>query len=263
MFTLINGASVYTPDYIGKKDILIAFDRIAAVEENLSGKLRLDAEIIDADGMLALPGFIDQHVHITGGGGEGGFSTRTREIDAADLLENGITTVIGVLGTDGVTRSLEGLYAKARALENEGITTFIYTGSYQVPVVTLTGSIQRDIVLIDKVVGAGEIAVADHRSFQPTMEELTRIAAEARVGGMLSGKAGVVHLHMGDAVQGLDIVFKIIENTPIPITQFVPTHVNRNKRLFDQAVRFAGMGGVIDLTAGVEPDELAYPLRGF
>ncbi|MCX7922642.1 MAG: beta-aspartyl-peptidase [Clostridia bacterium] len=253
MFTLIRGASVYTPDYIGQKDVLIAFDRIAGIGDFDDRQFPVELEVINAQGKLLMPGFIDQHVHIAGGGGEGGFSTRTHEIHVCDLVENGITTVIGVLGTDGVTRSLEELYAKAKALEEEGVTAYIYSGSYQIPVKTFTGSIQRDIVLIDKVLGVGEIALSDHRSFQPTVDELARIASEARNGGLISGKPGVVHLHLGNDSKGLELVFKLAEGTPIPIRQFVPSHVNRKGSLFNQAIRFAHMGGFIDLTAGMEP----------
>lgn len=255
MLTLIKNAQIYTPEPIGKKDLLIAADKIAAIADTIEPDFPIDVEVIDAEGDLLVPGFIDAHVHITGGGGEGGFATRTKEIDVLDLACNGITTVVGVLGTDGVTRSMEGLYAKAKALELEGISTYIYSGSYQVPVVTLTGSLQRDMILIDKVIGAGEIAIADHRSFHPTVDELARIASEVRVGGMLSGKAGVVHLHMGDAEEGFELIYELLKKTAIPITHFYPTHVNRNEKLLREAVNFCKMGGSVDLTAGFEPEE--------
>jgi len=258
MFTLIKGAEVYRPDYSGVMDILISFDRIAWLgkdSRHLEDALGPGLSVVDAEGKLAVPGFIDQHVHISGGGGEGGFSTRTPEIKAEELLKNGITTAVGVLGTDGVTRNLEGLYAKAASLDEAGVTTYIYTGSYQVPVITFTGSIQRDLVLIDRVIGVGEIAISDHRSFNLSVEELMRIAAGARNGGMLSGKAGVVHLHVGDGSSGLDILFEAVRKSCVPPSQFVPTHVNRKKDLLESACEFAAIGGNIDLTAGIEPDE--------
>lgn len=254
MFTLIKGAEIYSPEYLGKKDVLIAFDKIAAIGEELELPAAYRAKIVDAEGKLLLPGLIDLHVHITGGGGEGGFSTRTREIDIENIVEGGITTVVGVLGTDGVTRSLEGLYAKAKSLEEQGITTYIYSGSYEVPVKTLTGSIQQDMLLIDKVIGVGEISISDHRSFHPTTAELARIAAEARVGGMLAGKTGIVHFHMGDGKEGLEPLIKVIDNATIPIKHFIPTHINRSARLMEQAVGFTARGGFIDLTAGIKPD---------
>jgi len=260
MLTLIKGASIYAPEYIGEKDVLLAFDRIAYVGGpiDVSGVFFADrVEVIDAGGKLLVPGFIDQHVHIAGGGGEGGFSSRTREVDAADLLESGITTAIGVLGVDGITRRPESLYAKAKELENKGISTYIYTGSYQVPVMTITGSIERDLALIDKVVGVGEVALSDHRSFYPTVDELARIAAQARNGGMISGKAGVVHLHIGDNQEGLEPVFQVVRRTGIPARQFIPTHVNSNSIVLKHGLEFLNMGGFIDLTAGFEDEESA------
>lgn len=258
MFTLIKGASVFTPKPAGKRDVLIVSDRIAWMgsdSSTIESAFRPEIEVVEAKGKFLVPGFIDMHVHIAGGGGEGGFSTRTPEVDPSHLLSNGITTAVGVLGTDGVTRSLEGLYAKAKELEDKGLSTYIYTGSYQIPVLTFTGSIQRDITLVDIVIGVGEIAIADHRSFHPTVEELSRIAAEARNGGMLSGKAGIVHLHLGNNREGLELVFEVIRKTGIPAGQFVPTHVNRSKGLLEQSIELVNMGGVIDLTAGIEPDE--------
>jgi beta-aspartyl-dipeptidase (metallo-type) len=165
-----------------------------------------------------------------------------------------VTTVIGCLGTDGVTRHMASLLAKARALDAEGVTTYIFSGSYEVPPKTITGSVRSDLVLIDKVIGAGEIAISDHRSSQPTFEEISRLAAECRVGGMLGGKAGVLHLHLGDGPRRLELLFRLIRETEIPATQVIPTHVNRNRELLEDAVRWAQEGGSFDLTVGADPE---------
>ena len=247
---------MYTPAFIGKKDILIVYDRIGLIDDAIDTEIFPELEVVNAEGKLVLPGFVDQHVHITGGGGEGGFATRISPLHISDLVQCGVTTVVGILGTDGITRSLEDLYAKAKGLEEEGISTYIYSGSYQFPIKTLTGSIERDMVLIDKVIGVGEIAISDHRSFEITENELSRIGAAVRNGGMISGKSGVVHLHIGDGQKGLEVVFNVVKNTQIPIRHFVPTHVNRNRRVLEQALEFARMGGFIDITAGFEKDEL-------
>jgi len=254
MFTLIKKARVYNPEPLGVKDVLVSFGKIAAIEDDINIVGLKEVEIVNAEGLLMLPGFIDQHVHIVGGGGEGGFETRTSEITFEELYENGITTVVGILGTDGVTRTVGNLYAKACELEEKGLTAYIYTGSYQVPPISLTGDIQKDIVYIDKVVGVGEIAISDHRSYNPTVEELARLGAMARVAGMLGGKAGVVHLHVGDGEEGLNRIFKVLDSTSIPPTQFVPSHVNRSKKLFEEAITFLDRGGYIDLTAGFEQE---------
>ena len=142
---------------------------------------------IDASGKTVLPGFVDGHVHILGGGGEGGPATRAPEISITDIITSGVTTIIGLLGTDGTTRHMESLLAKARGLEIEGITTYILSGSYEIPVVTITKNVRTVLIVIDKVIGAGEIAISDHRSSQPTFQEFSQVAAECRVGGMLGG----------------------------------------------------------------------------
>lgn len=250
MVKIIRNAKVYQPEYAGVKDILILGDKIAAVGENLKADFggALKAEEINGEGMAAVPGFIDSHEHILGGGGEGGFHTRTPEAGLKDLTMNGITTVVGCIGTDGVGRDMTALLAKAHGLENEGVTTYTYTGAYQVPVPTLTGSLMKDIMMLDKVIGVGEVAISDHRSSQPSFEEFARIAADARVAGMLSGKAGIVNVHLGDSPRKLDLILKVVRDTEIPASQFLPTHVNRNAALFDECLEFAKDGGTIDFT---------------
>ncbi len=256
MVTIIRNAKVYQPEYAGVKDILILGDRIAAVGEHLRADFggSLEVQEINGEDMAAVPGFIDSHEHILGGGGEGGFHTRTPEASLGDLVRNGITTVVGCIGTDGVGRDMAALLAKAHALENEGITTYAYTGSYQVPVHTLTDSLMKDIMMLDKVIGVGEVAVSDHRSSQPTFEEFARIASDARVAGMLSGKAGIVNVHLGDSERRLDLIRRVIHETEIPASQFLPTHVNRNEALFEECLDFAAEGGTIDFTGNEDID---------
>jgi beta-aspartyl-dipeptidase (metallo-type) len=253
---LIANADIYAPGHLGRADILVAGGRI----ERVGRGIRIDAaygERVEAADLLVMPGFIDAHVHITGGGGEGGYATRTPELQLSDAIRGGVTTVVGCLGTDGITRSPAALLAKARALDEEGITALVWTGHYAVPVQTLTGSIERDLLLIDKVIGAGEIAVSDHRSTQPTFDEFARVAAEARRGGILSGKAGIVNVHLGDGRRGLSLLRRIVEETEIPITQFLPTHVNRNPDLFEEGIAWAKAGGCVDFTTSTVPAFLA------
>jgi len=251
----IRGGTLFAPEALGPKDLLVAGGRIEAVTE--PGAIQpggFPVEVLDAQGLTVLPGFIDPHVHILGGGGEGGPATRAPEIRVEDIVRSGVTTLIGCLGTDGVTRHPASLLAKARALDIEGVSTYVFVGSYEVPVRTVTGSVRSDLVLIDKVIGAGEIAISDHRSSQPSFEEIARLAAECRVGGLLGKKAGVLHFHLGDGARRLDYLWRLLRETEIPPSQVIPTHVNRNRALLEDALAYAAAGGFIDLTAGVDPE---------
>ena len=248
MIRILKNGHVFAPHDMGVKDVLFVGKTVVRIADKIDPCPAYgETEVYDVQGCYVVPGFIDQHVHLIGGGGEGGFATRTPEIMLTDLTTAGITTVIGTLGTDNVTRHMEALLAKARGLEEEGISSWIYSGAYSIPNPTITGSLHSDIVLIDKVIG-GKIAIVDHRSSQPTLQELARLAAEARVGGMLSGKAGVLHLHVGDGKRKLDWLFDIAAQTEIPITQFTPTHLNKNKELLMEGIKFAKAGGMLDIT---------------
>ncbi|MFD0826263.1 beta-aspartyl-peptidase [Neobacillus sp. M.A.Huq-85] len=257
MLTLIKNGEVYAPNYLGRKDILIADDKIAFIDNRIAIPDNFaPIKIINAANLLVVPGFIDSHVHIIGGGGEGGFKTRTPELMLTDITTAGITTLVGLLGTDGTTRKMESLLAKARALEEEGVTCFIHTGSYHVPVKTLTDTIEDDIILIDKIIGVGEIAISDHRSSEPTFEELAKVAAAARNGGILSGKAGIIEIHVGDGEGKLSLLHEIADQTNIPIRHLHPTHINRNEELFKAGIDYAKRGGYVDFTTSTIPQFL-------
>ncbi|MGL5099289.1 MAG: beta-aspartyl-peptidase [Fusobacteriaceae bacterium] len=248
---LIKNAEVYSPEYLGKKDILVINDKIVEIKEKIENiENILEVKIIDATGKKIVPGFIDPHVHITGGGGEGSFKTRVPEIMLSKLTKAGITTVVGLLGTDGTTRSMENVVAKAKALTEEGITAYAYSGSYEIPTVTLTGSIRKDILYVSEIIG-GKTAISDHRDSSPTKDEICRLASDIRVANMLSGKSGGLVLHVGSGKKRLKDIIEIIEETNIPIKIFRPTHVNREKQLVIDALELTKMGGIIDLTCGL------------
>lgn len=253
---LILNVELYAPEYKGMQDILIINGRIVIIDNNLKEQIKLPGlHILDAAGKKAVPGYVDQHVHIIGGGGESGPYSRTPEVMLSDITSAGVTTVIGVLGTDGTSRHTESLLAKARGLEAEGISAYILTGSYEVPLHTVTGDARRDIILIDKVLGIGEVALSDHRSSEPTKEELQKILTQARLGGMLSGKSGVVQFHMGVGKKGLNLLFDILEESEIPAGHMIPTHINRAVPLFEQAKLLAKRGGYIDITSGIRKED--------
>lgn len=209
---------------------------------------RLITQTIDGSGKHLIPGLLDGHVHPIGGGGEGGFSTRTSPLSATDFLEAGVTTVVGLLGTDGWTRTGIDLLAHVRGYTSQGIRSFLLSGSYAVPPVSITKSIAEDILLINEVIGIGEIAINDHRSTQPTVHEVARLASQARIAGLLKGVRGTMNVHIGDGKHALDLLEEVVETTDLPITQFLPTHINRSERIFDAGLRWAKQGGRIDFT---------------
>lgn len=250
---LIKNARVYAPAPLGRMDILVAGGRIAAMEEALDPRLP-GVEVLDAAGKTAVPGFIDQHVHITGGGGEGGLHTRVPELQLSAALRAGVTTLVGVLGTDSITRSVEGLVAKAKALTNEGITAYCLTSAYQYPPLTLTGSVMKDIVFVSEILGC-KLAIADHRGSHPTREEIVRLVSDIRMAALVSGKPGVLHMHTGVDPAGIEPIMDIVRTTDIPICHFRPTHMGRR---LDQAAAFTSMGGYADITVG-ERTAAAFP----
>ncbi len=260
MLKLLTNAQVFAPEDLGHRHVLIGGGRIIAVSEDKDRLAAPCASEIDLEGRRLLPGFIDGHAHVTGGGGEAGFRTRVPPVPPGQFTRAGITSVVGVLGTDDTTRDTRSLLAQTRALREEGLGAWCHTGGYHVPPVTLTGSVRDDIVYLDPVIGVGELALSDHRSSQPTRDELLRIASDAHVAGMISGKAGIVHLHLGDGERGLDLVRQALQLSELPARVFNPTHVNRRKALFEEAIQLARGGSTVDITAfPVAEDEDAWP----
>ncbi|MHC4940131.1 MAG: beta-aspartyl-peptidase [Planctomycetota bacterium] len=247
---LLSNAEIFAPESQGLGHLLVSGERIAWIGSELP-KLpdSFDVETFDLEGKRVIPGLVDCHAHLTGGGGEAGHETRVPPLALSRYTTAGITSVVGLLGTDDVTRSLESLVATARGLEAEGLSAWCYTGSYRVPVKTITGSIRGDITLIDRMVAVGEVAISDHRSSQPTLDEILRIASEAHVAGLITGKAGILHLHVGDGERGLELVDSALRTAEIPARVYHPTHVNRRRPLFEEALLLARRGCVIDVTA--------------
>ena len=248
--TLLRNADVYAPAPLGHHHVLVAGERIVWMGADLATlPAELGAEEIDLRGARLIPGLIDGHVHLTGGGGEAGPQTRVPPVQLSHFTRGGVTTAIGVLGTDDVTRSPVGLVARARGLVEEGLSAWCHVGGYHLPPATITGSVRGDIVNVDRIIGVGEVALSDHRSSQPTYDELVKLAAEAHVAGLMTRKAGVVHLHLGDGPRGLALIREALDRSELPARVFNPTHVNRRRALFDEAVAVARRGCTIDVTA--------------
>jgi beta-aspartyl-dipeptidase (metallo-type) len=250
MLTLIQHGHVYAPDDRGLQSILLVGDtigHIGPVDQRALAALPLVCEVIDASDCVVVPGFIDPHEHLIGAGGEDGYATRMPEVSLRQIVCAGITTVVGCLGTDMTTRHLTSLLAKAKQLEAGGITAFMYTGGYAIPPRTLAQTITDDLVMIPNVIGLGELAISDTRCSEPTLNELARMVSQAITGGMIGGKAGVTHFHVGPGKKRLSLLRQMIEEHETPPQFLYPTHINRSTELMDEAIAFARLGAFVDI----------------
>ncbi len=247
--TVLDNADVYAPEHLGLRHVVIGGGRILQLATERPNFENVDVTRIDVGGRRLIPGLVDCHVHAIGGGGESGPASRVPPLLLSALTTAGITSCVGVLGTDCTTRTMRDLVARIHGLRAEGLSAWCFTGGYAVPVGTLTGSVRDDITFVDAIIGVGELAISDHRSSQPTFDELVRIAADCHVSGLMTGKAGVLHLHLGDGPRGLAMVRRALEETELPARTFHPTHVNRLKALFEEAIDLAKRGCTVDVTA--------------
>jgi beta-aspartyl-dipeptidase (metallo-type) len=254
MVTLIRKVHVFAPQDLGTRDVAILGERIVAMGDDLSKWANIgDARIIEGKERYLIPGFVDAHVHILGGGGAAGFGSRGPEMTFSEAVLAGTTTVLGCVGADQVGRDLWGLLAKTKSLEFRGMTAKMLTGGFDWRT-TLTGSIIKDIFAIDNVIGA-KVAISDRRSFHPTQDELNRIVADTMHGSLLSGKAGVLQVHVGDLESGITPLIRAVKETGVPIKHVWPTHFNRNELLMEQALDWTRIGGTVDLTPSIAPPD--------
>jgi len=249
MLLLIENGELYDPMPRGKQSLLIANDRIekiGRVDRRALDALGVEHEVIDATGWAVVPGLIDPHEHLLGGSGEGSLALQTPELFLREIVRAGITTVVGTLGVDTTMKTIAGLLARVKALEEEGISAWLWTGGYNVPPTTVMGSIREDMLFVDEVVGAGEIAISDERGLNQSGQELAKLVRDTHVGGLLSGKAGLTHLHVGEEETRLDPLREIIEDFQIKPEWLYPTHVQRNERLLREAIDLANAGAHVD-----------------
>ncbi|HET7232255.1 MAG TPA: amidohydrolase family protein [Longimicrobium sp.] len=250
MLTLIENGEVYAPEPLGRRSVLLTDGKIAKVGEvdrKAVEAVGVECEVIDAGGCLVVPGLIDPHVHLLGGSGEEGFSTQTPEFFISELVRFGITTVVGVLGVDTTMKTMAGLLAKAKALKEDGLNAYIWSGGYSLPPTSVMQTVRDDILFLDEVIGAGEVAISDERGQDPTPGELARVATDCHVGGMLSRKAGLLHLHVGEGNTRLKPLRDALDGFNVKPEWFYPTHVERTTRLMDEAVELARKGMPVDV----------------
>ncbi|HEV7594576.1 MAG TPA: hypothetical protein VGO33_06235 [Gemmatimonadaceae bacterium] len=256
MIKLIENGDVYAPRPLGRQSLLLLDGRIArigVIDRRQVEALGVECETVDASGCIVCPGLIDPHQHILGGSGERGFRSMTPEIFAEELASAGITTVVGCLGADVTMKNMGGLVGKAKALREEGIDTYLWSGGYRVPPATLLQGIREDLLFVQEIIGAGEIAISDERSMDPDPLEVAKIAHDAYAGGLLAGKCGLTHFHVGDHEHRLALLRNLVDNFAVEADWLYATHVERSEALMVEAIEFSRRGGHIDIDV-VEED---------
>lgn len=256
MLTLIENGDVYGPEPLGRTSVLLTdgkIGKIGAVDRKALEALGVECEIIDASNCIVAPGLIDPHQHLLGGSGEEGFATQTPEFFVSEIVPFGITSVVGVLGVDTTMKTMPGLLAKVKALKEEGLNAYLWTGGYDVPPTSIMTSAREDIMFLDEVIGVGEVAISDVRGMDPDPRELARVATDAYVGGMLSKKAGLTHLHVGEGDGRLAPLRDVLDGFNVEPEWFYATHIERTEKLMEEAVELAARGVAVDIDT-VEED---------
>ncbi|HEV7923482.1 MAG TPA: amidohydrolase family protein [Thermoanaerobaculia bacterium] len=243
---LVENAEVFAPAPLGRRSLLLAGGSIEAVgvDGGVLARCGIELETLDAAGCLAMPGLIDPHAHLIGGSGEQGFASQTPELSASELLRGGITTVVGTLGADTSTRTMRALLGKVKSLRDEGLAAYAWSGGYDAR--PLLDSLGDDITLIEEIIGAGEVAIADARGPQLDAARLARLAAQCFVAGTLTGKAGLLHLHVGPGERRLAVVRELLERFDVAPSTLYLTHVERDEPLMSEAIELARRGMPID-----------------
>lgn len=250
MLTLIENGEVYAPEPRGRQSVLLAneqIEKIGKVSRRSLDELGCEYEVIDAEDCYVTPGIIDPHQHLLGGSGEGSLAKQSPMLFLTEIVRAGVTTVVGTLGVDTTMKTMPGLLARVKALKEEGISTRMWTGGYNIPPLTITDSVRNDMLFIDECVGAGELAVSDERSLQTSTDELARHVLDTHIGGLLSGKAGVTHFHVGDSPRRLTPLRDLLDNYEIKAEWLYPTHIERSPELVAEAIGLAREGAYVDI----------------
>jgi beta-aspartyl-dipeptidase (metallo-type) len=256
MFVLIENGAVFDPEPLGVQSVLIANEKIeivGRVDRRALDALGVDYEYVDATGCVVTPGLIDPHAHLLGGSGEGSLALQTPMMFVHEIAAAAVTTVVGVLGVDTTMKTIAGLLARVKALSELGLTTRMWSGGYNVPPTTVMDSIRSDMLFVDEVIGAGEIAISDERSLNQSGQELAKLVRDTHIGGLLTGKAGRSHFHTGEEKTRLQPLRDIVEDYGVQCDWLYPTHIQRTPELLREAIDLANEGAYLDMDV-VEQD---------
>ena len=186
---VVRCSQVLAPEALGARDLVLAGERIVAVAEPGVEIAGIEIQVLDLRALTVAPGFIDNHVHVLGGGGGLGFASRASELQTSQLARAGITTAIGMLGFDATSKDMRPLVAKTKAFREDGISAYALTGAtLEHPVPTLTGRIRDDIAFVEEIIGVGEISVSELGYAYDSNGPGAQYIAEAATAGLLAGR---------------------------------------------------------------------------
>lgn len=250
--TVLHDAHVFGPEDLGVNDVLIAGERVVALAPGLDvGGLPVTS--IDAGGRRVVPGLVDGHLHIVGGGGNEGYASRIPELWVGELALAGITTVAAPPGLDMVGKNLEGILAKAYALQSEGVTAYVYAGGFQRPFRTLTGSLLHDVFTVEKIVGV-KVALGEPKASRFADHELVEIATQLHWLAGATGKACLLHAHLGQSADPAEQLLHAMHESGAPASRFQATHCNYTTDALEAGRLVAAAGGFADFNPILTPE---------
>lgn len=262
MLTLIKNGAIYLGKSFEKLDLVFGGQtilQIGKLDEKMAVQAGLEIDVIDCKDCYVCPGLIDSQVCLVGGSGEDGFLSQPPRILIEECVRGGITTTVGSIGVDTSTKTMGNLIACVKAFREAGLTSLAYTGGYDTPIKPLTESVRTDIIYIEEIIGAGEVAIADRRVPEPYKHYLARTIVDAYVGGILTGKAGVTRIHVGEGRRRLQTIRDIEGHNEIQFERLYFTHIERSKELIKEGIEFAKRGSFLDFDLHERDLEIWYP----
>lgn len=260
--TLLTGGTVFAPDELGTADILSVSGGIASI--SAPGALAPDAvsdilgdvSIIDCTGSLVMPGLVDSHLHILGGGGGQGFDTRIPELPADAILEAGITTCVGMPGVDTISKPPTALLARAAALNQQGVRAVAMAGGFHWPAPTVTGDLFRDLYALPQLVGV-KVALGERIATAPGVAELARLLSELEWLAGATGRAALLHAHLGTRNSAAVLIREALHHSGAAPERVHLTHANYTRDTLAAAIELGGLGCLIDVNPLLNPDRVA------
>ena len=209
MIKLLKHAKIYAPAPMGVQDVLVVGEKICRIAPVIEGYEGLpEVEVFDLEGRILAPAiWISTSISPAAAGNKARLPACLRASSAC-LWRMALRRWWGCWVLM-VSRAALKIWCKARALTEDyrlRLDQRLWlSADYH------DRSVEKDIMMVPPIIGV-KVAVSDHRSFQPTGEELIRLATAARRAGLLSCNPGLVTMHMGSGQGGLDPVFYVLDH---------------------------------------------------